>query len=190
MTADRTDGYIHDRAVALGPSSGGRASFDPRVKAALWARGLRPVLARLNAARISVLLVHPIPKNPAATPGTCAVVRILLGGCVEPVARDAADRELRSTIAAEDAAAERASGTTAISLEPTLCDARRCYARRDGVDVYRDPYHLSPAGASLLAGRFYDAIRGATRAHVQQEPKRSGVGVEPTRPWAARPHRF
>src|SRR5262249_45395023 len=49
VTADRTDGYIDDRAVALGPASGGRASFEPRVKEALWARGLRPVLAELNA---------------------------------------------------------------------------------------------------------------------------------------------
>jgi peptidoglycan/LPS O-acetylase OafA/YrhL len=178
VTADRTDGYIEDRSVSLGSSAGGRASFDPRVKAALWAHGLRPVLARLGAARIHVLLVHPIPKNPAATLGTCAVIRVLFGGCVESVARKTADSELRAAVAAEDAAAAHVPGTTAISLESALCDPRRCYARRDGVDVYRDPYHLSPAGASLLSGRFYEAIRRATRAAVPaRNAKELGVAT-------------
>jgi len=167
ITANRTDGWLATRfsdwpPVAIGPVSGGPASFSVPVKEHLWSAGLGALLHRLNSAHIPVLLVHPVPLGNEPL-GGCVVIRVLTNACDESFSRSHENAMLARGLEAEDAALARATDTSALTFENFLCDAKTCHNAIDGVYMYRDFDHLSVDGSLLLTHRFYVAIRRHAR---------------------------
>ena len=161
ILASRTDDYVEHDGGHDGPPSSPAAADS---KARLWRAGLAATLARLNRAGIPVVLVHPVPRLPAAPEG-CATVRVLTGTCGGSVRRSGVERELSRSVGAERAAVAAAHAAWALTFDGDLCGATRCAAARHGVAMYRDAEHLSIPGALTLTPRFARAIAEHARPH-------------------------
>ena len=161
VIASRTDRYLEGSAFGLAQPGGG-LSYSPDQKAELWRRGLAGLLRRLTGAGVPVVVVHPVPTF-AIDPGGCAVVRVLVGRCGTTRPRAAVDRQLRRSVGAERAAVAAVPGTSAASFESAFCDRHTCWSTRAGEGLYRDPTHLSVAGALLLTDRFTRLIAAYAR---------------------------
>jgi peptidoglycan/LPS O-acetylase OafA/YrhL len=157
--AARTDWYIATATTALA------GAYDADAKARLWERSLRRTLARLNEARIPVVVVHPVPELPRA-PARCAVVRILVETCESSVPLAVADARRRRAVDIETviAAASRASWT--LDFARAICRDGRCETARDGIVQYRDSIHLTVDGSLRLTSGFARAIS----AHARRDP--------------------
>jgi hypothetical protein len=162
IVASRTDKYLEDPRVGIRRTDGSTSKVAPE-KARLWAIFQRRVLGRLNDARIPVVLVHTVPSFPPST-DRCSAIRVLTDTCAASLPRTKVDRELARSSEAESAAARGLPATSTLSVEDALCDERRCTAERAGVTLYRNHDHLSVDGATLLTGRFYQAIRQHARS--------------------------
>jgi peptidoglycan/LPS O-acetylase OafA/YrhL len=158
VLAARTDKYLRDSAFGLG----GELTHDSDRKAVLWNSSLRTILARLNAAHVPVVLVHPVPTLPRA-PQECPVVRVLLRRCDASIARSAVDARLGLSTKLEAAAAASTSDTWTIDFADQLCPHGRCASARDGIVQYRDTEHLSVDGALKLTRTFFQAIEAHAR---------------------------
>ena len=66
-------------------------------------------------------------------------------------------------VGAERAAVAAVPGTSAASFESAFCDRHTCWSTRAGEGLYRDPTHLSVAGALLLTDRFTRLIAAYAR---------------------------
>jgi hypothetical protein len=118
---------------------------------------LHTTLLRLQAAGVPVLLVQPIPVLPL-DPATCAVVRVLLGGCSSSLSRGAVDKWLRLAVRTDKAAVRGVKGVSLLDFENQLCEKNRCSTVKNGVSLYRDSRHLSVDGALTLTGTVQRAI--------------------------------
>ena len=85
------------------------------------------MIERLNAAGAYVVVIHPIPRLPAAPHG-CAVLTILVKSCSGSVDRAFADRERRLAVAAERDAVAGAASATAFGFDDELCEESLCSA--------------------------------------------------------------
>jgi hypothetical protein len=159
ILAARTDKYLRDPAFGLGSE----LTHDTDGKRALWNRSLRSVLARLNAAGVPVVLVHPVPTL-ARAPQECPVLRVLLGRCDASIPRSTADARLRTSTELEAKAAASTTGTSTLAVTDELCPRGRCGSARKGIVQYRDTEHLSVDGALLLTGTFSRAIESHARS--------------------------
>jgi len=163
LLASRSDYYVGDPGVSLQLAGGARSTRDSGVKAQLWRRGLATVIERLNAVGTHVVVIHPIPKLPAAPHG-CAVLTILIKACSGSVDRAFADGERRLAVAAERAAVAGAANATAFGFDDELCDVSLCSGAHAGTWTYRDINHLTVAGSLLLTERFAGILRQAERS--------------------------
>ena len=160
LLASRSDYYVGDPDVSLRPAGSARSTRERGEKARLWQDGLGAVIERLNALGAHVVVIHPIPKLPAAPHG-CAVLTILVKSCSGSVDRGAADRERQLAVAAERAAVAGATDATALGFDDMLCDDDRCSGAHAGTWTYRDINHLTVAGSLLLTDRFARVLRKA-----------------------------
>ena len=160
LLASRSDYYVGDPRVSLALAGGARSTNESGMKAKLWQRGLASVIERLNAAGAHVVVIHPIPKLPAAPHG-CAVLTILVKSCSGSVDRAFADRERRLAVAAERGAVAGAASATAFGFDDELCEASLCSGAHAGTWTYRDVSHLTVAGSLLLTDRFSRILEDA-----------------------------
>ena len=124
----------------------GEAPYDHDGSAATEARALRRTLAALAQARLRVLIVAPVPELYFNGP-QCLYLRSA-DACVVPRAKVAERR--RSAIAAIETAAAGMDNVRIWDPIDEFCDDRLCYAQRDGVVMYSDHNHVSPAKAKAL----------------------------------------
>lgn len=157
VLATRTDFYLQNHDDGFAPLNGGGFTFDSQAKARLYGRALHVDLTRLSAARVPVLLVHPVPVLPIDQ-ATCAIVRVLLGQCSDTLSRRSVDNWLRLATTTETAAAENVKGVTLLDFENQLCGKNKCSTVKNGVSLYRDSRHLSVDGALTLTPEFKRAI--------------------------------
>jgi hypothetical protein len=159
VLAARTDWYVATPSTAL---AGIR---DADAKAELWGRSLRRTLARLNGARIPVVVVHPVPELPRA-PARCAVVRILAETCESSVPLAVADARRSRAVEIEAAAAAATRSSWTLDFARVICRDGRCETARDGIVQYRDSLHLTIDGSLRLTTGFARAIS----AHARRDP--------------------
>lgn len=126
-------------------------------------RALRRTLKRLTSVGKGVIIALP-NRRMGFDPGDCLTdLRPLHGAayrhpCGEPRGgglergQDAYAAQVRK-VAAEF------PGVAVVDLAAPLCDARLCYAMRDGQMYYRDRLHLSQAGSRAVAPVLHDAIK-------------------------------
>jgi peptidoglycan/LPS O-acetylase OafA/YrhL len=167
VIASRTDKYLGLSSymfAAEDTATSARSLVDaPAAKAAVYARGLASALRALNASGVPVVLVHPVPHL-TYDPSRCAAVDVLRSTCGATEPLSAVRRDLALATSTENAAASAGPLTTTADLEPLLCPRGRCSTVRDGVQLYRDDYHLSIDGAEALAPWFAALIREHARA--------------------------
>lgn len=156
VLASRTDFYLQNPIDGLGFLGQG-LTFSNAGKARIWRQVLHTTLLRLQAAGVPVLLVQPIPVLPL-DPATCAVVRVLLGGCSSSLSRGAVDKWLRLAVRTDKAAVRGVKGVSLLDFENQLCEKNRCSTVKNGVSLYRDSRHLSVDGALTLTGTVQRAI--------------------------------
>jgi len=163
VVAARTDDYIEKRGRLAAP--GAPRAADRVAKARLWREAMTRTLARLNRAGIAVIVVHPAPELPY-TAEDCAVVRVLLRACRPTVERARLAARLRRSLVAEDGAIAATRDTFPLDVEPALCGSSSCAFVSGRTMLYRDPEHLSVAGAERLDGVFYAAFRRVLRVRA------------------------
>jgi hypothetical protein len=163
VIANRSDKYVNLRTYYLGAENTGASrdalAVTPPAKAAVYEAGLASALRRLGAGGVPTVVIHPVPHL-IYDPSKCAATLVLEDECAanEPLA--AVRRELALATAAEDRAAKTETLASTVDLEPTLCPARVCRTVHDGIQMYRDDYHLSIEGALTLTPTFTRLIRG------------------------------
>jgi len=156
VLAARTDWYLTTPTTSLA------GAHDAAGKARLWERSLRRTLARLNGARIPVVVVHPVPELPRA-PARCAVVRILAETCESSVALAVADARRRLAVDVEAAAAAASRSSWTLDFAGVICRGGRCETARDGIVQYRDSIHLTVDGSLRLTAGFARVISAHAR---------------------------
>jgi peptidoglycan/LPS O-acetylase OafA/YrhL len=169
VIAARTDWYLN----APGPGQASVAALanrrwtgDPSRKATLFTEGLHDEIKALNAARVPVVLIHPVPVLPINEQG-CAAVLLMLNGCRKSLPRSAVERSLRAARRVENNALHGQRAAWSVDFEDELCSTHDCASRRsDGLVMYRDQDHLSVDGARTLAPEFFEIVRSraATRS--------------------------
>ena len=134
LIANRSAGYVHPewkwRTAAT--DSGGTAESVSEA-AALWRKGLEPVVTTLARAGIPVLIIGAVPEMHGYTDGTSLLSQAFGNRDFElPRAQLEADR--KPALDVERALAKANPGTSVYDPFPALCDAESCAATRDGSD--------------------------------------------------------
>ena len=122
-----------------------------------WHDGLRRTLAALGPSDARLVVLEDTP-HPTYDVPRCLVKRI-----DEPTRCDlVAHRALDANMAREErTAVEAVPGTSYITLNETMCDAKRCPVLRDGVVRFRDDSHISVRFAGSLAPALSNAVTQA-----------------------------
>jgi peptidoglycan/LPS O-acetylase OafA/YrhL len=157
VLAARTDWYLENTTVGLGLPSSKTLTHDTDAKAKLWGAALRSTISQLREAGIPVLVVHPVPSLPRPPEG-CAALLVLLRGCGTSVSRAKSDARLRRAIEVERAVVRSSPEASTLDFATSLCPRGTCQSISGGTFLYRDPQHLSVAGALTLTGQFSRAI--------------------------------
>ncbi|HET7130114.1 MAG TPA: acyltransferase family protein [Gaiellaceae bacterium] len=158
IVSNRADAWIEEAGNRLGSP----LSNDPRQKTRLYGNALRREVDALVARHIPVEVVHPVPLLPLDESG-CASILLLSENCSGSVAREVVDSELARTLAAERSALRDLPSTWLLDLEDRICSRSTCYAKRNGVLMYRNENHLSVPGSLTLTSSFAAAIRAHAR---------------------------
>lgn len=136
-------------------TSGEAVPNDASGAIAAFETSLDSTLKALTGKGIAVVVLAPLPdlyqggakcigrsKSLGWDPGRCAVS-----------ARETVDR-MRPVEDAIRKVAARYSAAVVIDQASLFCDERYCRPLRDGVVVYRDDNHVTPAGAKLIVDQF------------------------------------
>jgi len=173
VLAASTPVYLHGTGARLeDPTSGSRAD-SALGKAALWEEALDRTLARLEAAGIPTVVVHPVAQWLDWDGRNCAALRVYLAprSCGAEQSRTEAEEFRRAAFAAEQHAARRHGAVTVDPL-PVICGERSCVTNRGDRWVYRDGRHLTVPASLALTDQFALALRdalGAREAGAQHE---------------------
>ncbi len=127
-----------------------------------WAASLERAYEAIEEQGHQVAAVELIPQwaepdGSAWTPKDCSLIDVLRDrtACERHLSLAAMDQRQRRTLAATREAAA-AAAVTSIKVRDVLCARDLCGTTRDGVGLYSDSAHLTPAGADLLMGRFVE----------------------------------
>lgn len=157
VIAARPDKYISRSGFTL---SYGRHWHGSELAA--WKAGLRSTVQQLSRRGIHVDVVHPVPSLQFDS-GGCATLLVVTWSCKTTRPRAAIAAARRTLVATENAAVAPFPTASAVDFIGAVCGATSCSTIAGHTDLYRDPLHLSVAGASLLEGRFERLIRSAVR---------------------------
>ena len=137
-----------------------------------WASSLERAYSTIEGQGHQVAAVELIPQwaepdGSGWNPKDCRLVDVLRDrtGCERHVSLAEMDRRQHRTLAATREAAASAA-VTSIEVRDVLCSRDRCGTSRDGVGLYSDSAHLTPAGADLLMGRFVEFM-----SHLSQSSR-------------------
>ncbi len=135
---------------------------DGKDKQDAWAASLERAYKAIEEQGHKVAAVELIPQWAASdgsawTPKDCSLIDVLRDrtDCERHLSLAAMDRQQRHTLAATREAAT-AAGVAVIDVRDVLCADDKCGTSRDGVGLYSDSAHLTPAGATMLRPRFID----------------------------------
>ena len=178
LISNRSAGYVHPewkwRTAAT--DSGGVAG-STKDAAALWRKGLDPVVSRLTEAGIPVLFVGSVPEMTGYTNGTSLLANAF-GTRDFSVPRSESESVRKPAMDVERALAQQYPGAFVFDSFPSLCDPTSCWAVFDGQIRYQDEDHLSVDGSMLLADGLTTAIRDAvagTPSVASVSPSASGT---------------
>ena len=128
--------------------------------AAVFARGLRRTVARLQAAGKTVILAGPVPEASADLPS--ALAREAMRGVNLALEPKLSDFDVRQKIVLAQLSEFGRGGVAVVYPHRVLCAAENiCRVAQDGKSLYADDNHLSRAGAALLAPMLEAALRQA-----------------------------
>ncbi len=161
VIANRSAGYVHPewgwRTAAR--DDGGRADSVDEA-AALWRRGLEPVVADLTRAGVGVVIIGAVPEMTGYTDRT-SLLAAAIGSRDFEVSRQDSEADRRPALDVENAVARAYPGVIVYDPNPALCGDESCSATRDGTPVYQDETHLAVPGSLLLADGLASAINRA-----------------------------
>jgi peptidoglycan/LPS O-acetylase OafA/YrhL len=161
LISNRSSGYLHPewkwRTAAT--DSGGVAG-SAKEAAAMWRKGLEPVLSQLSEAGIPVLFVGAVPEMTGYTNGTSLLANAF-GTRDFDVPRTESEAVRKQALEVETALTKKYPGVSYFDSFPSLCDESSCWAVYDGQIRYQDEDHLSVDGSMLLTNGLTTAIRDA-----------------------------
>ena len=167
IIANRSAGYVHPEWGwrTAERDDGGRADSVDEA-AALWQKGLEPVVGALRDAGIGVIILGAVPQMHGYTDRTSILGRAF-GTRDFTVSREDSVNDRQPALAAEQAVAANHPGTIVHDLLPAMCDDSTCWATRDGTALYQDETHVSVAGSMLLVDGLRDAISQSVGGSAQ-----------------------
>jgi peptidoglycan/LPS O-acetylase OafA/YrhL len=144
------------RVVVLGQST----PFGDTVE--WWKNEAAGYLIRLNEADIPVIFSHTIRKG--GNPLRCATIRFdrLANTCeIDPVESANSGQEMPTLHSHERDMLALAPGNFAFDSNRVLCPREPCVSYQQGEWLWRDPSHISIAGAQRIAPKLSDVIAEA-----------------------------
>ncbi len=161
VIANRSGGYVRPangwRTVAR--DDGSRADSTDEA-AALYAKGLEPVVRELADAGIPVVIIAAVPEMDGFTDPT-SLLSEAFGPRAFEIPRSDAEAYRDPAWQVEQALAEDYPGVTVYDPIPDLCPGETCSTEREGQPVYQDETHLAVPGSLLLADGVAAAITQA-----------------------------
>lgn len=139
---------------------------------ARFAAALDATLARLKAIGVRPVVVQSVPEAGYIVP--YALAKAMMAGRevdLAPSAKSEFRRDGRATEIIQQAAERH--GAEVVEPDPFFCGAEKCDVVRDGVPLYRDADHVTPATALALAP-LYSAVM---QREVAQGAARGGEGA-------------
>lgn len=114
-------------------------SHDAASSKRVMAQHLRDTIARINQQGIAVVIMHSVPILPK-------MVQDLPVGYTQPEARAVEQNRFMTDFVRE----WKGEGLAVLDPTPIFCSAGTCRTRDDGLVLYTDNNHVSPAGAARL----------------------------------------
>lgn len=168
VIANRSGGYVRPGVGwrTIERDGGGRAE-SAQEAVDLYRLGLEPIVDRLSAAGIPVIILAAVPEMTGYTDRT-SLLSSAFGSQAFEIGRDEAERFRLPALEVEQALAAQYPGVVVHDPVPALCPDGICSTDRDGSPVYQDETHLAVPGSLLLADGLADAIsRAAPGASAQ-----------------------
>jgi peptidoglycan/LPS O-acetylase OafA/YrhL len=168
VITNRSGGYVRPGVGwrTIERDGGGRAE-SAQEAVDLYRRGLEPVVERLSAAGIPVVIVAAVPEMTGYTDRT-SLLSSAFGSQAFEIGRDEAERFRLPALEVEQALAAQYPGVVVHDPMPALCPGDVCSTERDGSPVYQDETHLAVPGSLLLADGLEDAISRAAPGAAAQ----------------------
>lgn len=161
VIANLSEGYVHPEAGwRTAATDSGRRAGSIDEAAALWRKGLEPIVSTLRKAGIGVVILTSAPQMVGYTDGT-SLLSQAIGSRDFSTSRAESESSRKPAIDAERAVAKAHPGTFVHDPNPSLCDNTHCWASRDGTAYYQDETHVSVAGSLLLVGRLKSVLSQA-----------------------------
>jgi hypothetical protein len=161
VIASASDIYLNQERWEILDPDAGELAGDPTAKAELWRQGLEQALDRISQAGITTVVINPIPHfflegDFKVILDNCPAFRLLndASDCGSVQSRAHIEKQRRTAVEAEVAAAAAVASTTTIDFIDYLCSESSCSMYRDGTWLYRDGTHISVNGAVELTDQF------------------------------------
>ena len=158
VVASASDVYIegHETSVV---AADGFVAETPAEKQRVWSEGLHRTVARLDAADIQVIVVHPTPKFDDWEPDDCAVIHWITSDspCVGSGSTTALRTYRRRALAAENAGV-MATNAAILDLFDTICPDEECATKTGDQWMFRDGGHISVDLSTELANQLRSAL--------------------------------
>ncbi len=168
LIANRSAGYVHPEWGwrTASTDAGGMAGSISEA-AALWRKGLDPIVGALTRAGIPVVIIGAVPEMHGYTDGTSLLSKAF-GSTDFDLPRRQLEADRKPALDVERSVAAAHRGAYVYDPFPALCDAQTCAATRNGDVRYQDETHLSVAGSLRLSDGLGSAISQAVAGSVQQ----------------------
>jgi hypothetical protein len=127
---------------------------DPALRAAVLNDGLIKTIVELQHAGQEILLVQAAPDfglPKIFDPLNCTWLELYANNCTGKMSRPDADSFQQPQRASLEKIATK-TGATLWDPREFFCDTKECSTQRDGINLYRDEFHIS-ADASLMLSR-------------------------------------
>jgi hypothetical protein len=159
VISNRSAGYVHPEwKWRTAATDGGGMAASVKDAAALWRKGLEPIVSQLSRAGIPVVIVGAVPEMHGYTNGT-SVMTQAFGNRDFDVPRDEVTLDRQPSIDVEEALSAKYPGTVVFDPFPHLCDDTTCWAVKDDTIYYQDDTHLSVDGAKRLTDGISESLR-------------------------------
>jgi peptidoglycan/LPS O-acetylase OafA/YrhL len=187
LIANRSAGYVNPewgwRTAAT--DTGGMAG-SVKEAAALWRKGLDPLVSELTKAGIPVVIIAAVPEMRGYTNGT-TIMANAFGTRDFSIPRADVQADRQPALDVERSVAASYPGAFVFDPFPALCDADNCWAVRGGQIQYQDETHLSVEGSLLIAAGLSQTIRDAVAHGAPRPVTSSTTAPSPGTPSGIRP---
>jgi hypothetical protein len=154
---------LHPQLIVFGSSADVYASTPEHplptgITSAAWTNGIRETASRLNKIGVPFVMIRDTPTPGYNVPDCLSrqAGAIIGGGRACAFDRDAVQPASRSTARA----VQEFENGSVIDLNDVICPTRSCQVMRNGLMLYLDDNHLTPAYAASLSGAMWDRLAG------------------------------